>query len=138
MAAAKIAADRGSPALEQVALADLVDARRTRPAPAADASRSTAGAAMPCWPRSAGGCPGCSRSGVSAGLHLVTWLPAAPGRGGGGQARPRRAGVGVDAVGAVPGAAIPGPGGLIFGYATASEQAIADGVARLAQVIGEL
>ena len=32
----------------------------------------------------------------------------------------------------------PGPGGLIFGYATASEQAIAEGVAILARVIGEL
>ena len=32
----------------------------------------------------------------------------------------------------------PGPGGLIFGYATVSERAIGEGVARLAAVIGEL
>jgi GntR family transcriptional regulator / MocR family aminotransferase len=32
----------------------------------------------------------------------------------------------------------PGPGGLIFGYATVSERAIAVGVARLAQVMAEL
>ena len=32
----------------------------------------------------------------------------------------------------------PGPGGLIFGYATVNEQAIAEGVARLARVIGEM
>jgi hypothetical protein len=30
----------------------------------------------------------------------------------------------------------PGPGGLIFGYAAASEQAIAEGVGILARVIG--
>jgi len=75
-------------------------------------------------------------AGVSAGLHLVTWLPprldeatvvgAA-----------RRAGVGLDAVGPYR-ITHPGPGGLIFGYATVSEPAIAEGVARLAQVIGEL
>ena len=75
-------------------------------------------------------------AGVSAGLHLLTWLPprldeatvvgAA-----------RRAGVGLDAVGPYR-ITHPGPGGLIFGYATVSERAIAEGVARLAQVIGEL
>ena len=32
----------------------------------------------------------------------------------------------------------PGPGGLIFGYATVSERAIAEGVATLAEVISEL
>ncbi len=31
-----------------------------------------------------------------------------------------------------------GPGGLIFGHATVSERAIAEGAAGLAQVIGEL
>jgi GntR family transcriptional regulator/MocR family aminotransferase len=74
--------------------------------------------------------------GVSAGLHLVTWLPphldeaAVVGAA-------RRAGVGLDAVGPYR-ITNPGPGGLIFGYATVSERAIAEGVARLAQVIGEL
>ena len=32
----------------------------------------------------------------------------------------------------------PGPGGLIFGYATVSEHAIAEGIQILARVIGEL
>ena len=32
----------------------------------------------------------------------------------------------------------PGPGGLIFGYATVSERAIAEGVARLARAVTEL
>jgi GntR family transcriptional regulator/MocR family aminotransferase len=45
--------------------------------------------------------------------------------------------VGIDAVGPyrIGG---PGPGGLIFGYATVNEQAIGEGIARLACVIGEL
>lgn len=33
---------------------------------------------------------------------------------------------------------IPGPGGLIFGYATVNERAIAEGVARLARIISAL
>jgi hypothetical protein len=41
-------------------------------------------------------------------------------------------GVGLDAVGPYR-ITNPGPGGLIFGYATVSERAIAEGVARLAR-----
>jgi GntR family transcriptional regulator / MocR family aminotransferase len=48
----------------------------------------------------------------------------------------RRAGVAVDPVGPYR-ITNPGPGGLIFGYATVSEQAIAEGVQILARVIGE-
>jgi len=99
MAAAKIAADRGSPALS--------------------------------WQL-----PWLEPAGVSAGLHLVTWLPpdldeatvvdAAA-----------RAGVGIEGVTPYR-ISRPGPGGLIFGYATVNEQAIAEGVGILARVIGEL
>ena len=46
------------------------------------------------------------------------------------------AGVGIDAVGPYR-IASPGPGGLIFGYATAGEQAIAEGVDILARVISQ-
>jgi GntR family transcriptional regulator / MocR family aminotransferase len=135
MAAAKIAADRGSPALEQVALADFIargefdrHLRRMRPVyrRRRDALLSALAEHLP-WLQPVG---------VSAGLHLVTWLPphldeetvvgAA-----------RRAGVGLDAVGPYR-ITNPGPGGLIFGYATVSERAIADGVARLAGVVTEL
>ena len=74
--------------------------------------------------------------GVAAGLHLVTWLPphldeatvvdAAA-----------RAGVGIEGVTPYR-ISHPGPGGLIFGYATVNEQAIAEGVDILARVMGEL
>jgi GntR family transcriptional regulator / MocR family aminotransferase len=75
-------------------------------------------------------------TGVSAGLHLVTWLPpdldeAAI------VVAARHAGVAIDAVGPYR-ITHRGPGGLIFGYATVSERAVAEGVARLAQAIAEL
>src|SRR5271156_751244 len=135
MAAAKIAADRGSPALEQVALADFVtrgefDRHLRRMRPIYRRRRDALLAAL------ARHLPWLQPVGVSAGLHLVTWLPphldeaAVVGAA-------RRAGVGLDAVGPYR-ITNPGPGGLIFGYATVSERAIAEGVARLAQVIGEL
>jgi GntR family transcriptional regulator/MocR family aminotransferase len=135
LAAAKIAADRGSPALEQMALAGFVargefdrHLRRMRPVyrRRRDALLEALNAHLP-W---------LGPAGVSAGLHLVTWLPphldeaAVVGSA-------RQAGVGLDAVGQYR-IANPGPGGLIFGYATVSERAIAEGVARLAKVIGEL
>jgi GntR family transcriptional regulator/MocR family aminotransferase len=135
MAAAKIAADRGSPALEQLAFADFITRgefdrhlRRMRPVyrRRRDALLAALARQLP-WLRPAG---------VSAGLHLVTWLPphldeaAVVGAA-------RRAGVGLDAVGPYR-IMNPGPGGLIFGYATVNEQAIAEGIARLARVIGEM
>jgi GntR family transcriptional regulator / MocR family aminotransferase len=135
MAAAKIAADRGSPALEQVAMADFVargefdrHLRRMRPVyrRRRDALLSALARHLP-WLEPVG---------VSAGLHLVTWLPphldedAVVGAA-------RGAGVGLDAVGPYR-ITNPGPGGLIFGYATVSERAIAEGVARLAGVVNEL
>ena len=135
MAAAKIAADRGSAALEQLALADLIargefdrHLRRMRPV-----YRRRRDALLAALDRRL---PWLQPSGISAGLHLVTWLPphldeatvvgAAA-----------RAGVGIDGV-APYRISNPGPGGLIFGYATVNEQAIAEGIDILARVIGEL
>jgi GntR family transcriptional regulator / MocR family aminotransferase len=135
MAAAKIAADRGSPALEQLALADFITRgefdrhlRRMRPVyrRRRDALLAALARHLP-WLRPAG---------VSAGLHLITWLPphldeaAVAGAA-------RRAGVGLDVVGPYR-ITNPGPGGLIFGYATVNDRAIAEGIARLARAIGEM
>jgi GntR family transcriptional regulator/MocR family aminotransferase len=135
MAAAKIAADRGSPALEQLALADFISRgefdrhlrrmrsvyRRRR-----DALLAALGRHLP-W---------LEPTGISAGLHLVTWLPpdldeAAI------VAAAREAGVAIDAVQPYR-ITHPGPGGLIFGYATVSEHAIAEGIEILARVIARL
>ena len=74
MAAAKIAADRGSPALEQVALADFVtrgefDRHLRRMRPVYRRRRDALLAAL------ARHLPWLEPAGVSAGLHLVTWLP---------------------------------------------------------------
>jgi len=134
MAAAKVAADRGSPALEQLALAGFVTRgefdrhlRRMRPV-----YRRRRDALLEALARHL---PSLEPAGVSAGLHLVAWPPhldeAAV------VTAARRAGVALDAVGPYR-ITNPGPGGLIFGYATVSERAIAEGVARLARVISEL
>jgi len=133
MAEAKIAADRGSPALEQMALADFVTRgeldrhlRRMRPVyrRRRDALLEALEAHLP-WLKP---------DGVSAGLHLVTWLPPHVDETAVVDAA-RRAGVDLDAVGPYR-ITHPGPGGLIFGYATVSERAIAEGVARLARAVG--
>jgi GntR family transcriptional regulator / MocR family aminotransferase len=135
VAAAKIAADRGSPALDQLAFADLLSRgefdrhlRRMRPVykRRRDALLTALEARLP-W---------LEPTGVSAGLHLVTWLPPHLDETAVVQAA-RRAGVGIDAVGPyrIGG---PGRGGLIFGYATVNEQAISEGITRLARVIREL
>jgi GntR family transcriptional regulator / MocR family aminotransferase len=134
MAAAKVAADRGSPALEQLALAGFVtrgefDRHLRRMRPVYRRRRDALLAAL------ARHLPSLEPAGVSAGLHLVAWLPphldeAAV------VTAARRAGVALDAVGPYR-ITNPGPGGLIFGYATVSERAIGEGVARLARVISE-
>ena len=135
MAEAKIAADRGSPALEQLALADLIakgefdrHLRRMRPV-----YRRRRDALLAALSRRL---PWLEPAGVSAGLHLVTWLP--PGldeatvvdAAGG-------AGVGIEGVTPYR-ISHPGPGGLIFGYATVSEAAIVEGIDILADVIAGL
>ena len=135
MAEAKIAADRGSPALEQLALADLITKgefdrhlRRMRPV-----YRRRRDALLAALSRRL---PWLEPAGVSAGLHLVTWLP--PGLDEAtvvGAAA--RAGVGIEGVTPYR-ISHPGPGGLIFGYATVNEPAIAEGVDILAGVIAGL
>jgi GntR family transcriptional regulator / MocR family aminotransferase len=135
MAAAKIAADRGSPALEQLALADLItrgefDRHLRRMRPVYRRRRDTLLAAL------AQRLPQLQPAGISAGLHLVTWLPpdldeaAVVGAA-------ARAGVGIEGVTPYR-ISHPGPGGLIFGYATVNEHAITEGVDILARVMAEL
>jgi GntR family transcriptional regulator / MocR family aminotransferase len=135
MAAAKIDADRGSPALEQLALADLISRgefdrhlRRMRPV-----YRRRRDALMTALTRRL---PQLEPAGVSAGLHLVTWLPPQLDEATVVEAS-ARAGVGIEGITPYR-ISHPGRGGLIFGYATVNEQAIAEGVHILARVIGQL
>jgi GntR family transcriptional regulator/MocR family aminotransferase len=135
MAAAKIAADRGSPALEQLALADLItrgefDRHLRRMRPVYRRRRDALLTAL------ALRLPRLEPAGVSAGMHLVTWLPPYLDEAAVVDAA-ARAGVGIEGV-APYRISHPGPGGLILGYATVSEQAIAEGVDILARVMGEL
>jgi GntR family transcriptional regulator/MocR family aminotransferase len=132
MAEAKIAADRGSPALEQLALADLIakgefdrHLRRMRPV-----YRRRRDALLTALSRRL---PWLEPAGVSAGLHLVTWLPPGLDEATVVDAA-ARAGVGIEGVTPYR-ISHPGPGGLIFGYATVSEAAIVEGIDILADVI---
>jgi GntR family transcriptional regulator/MocR family aminotransferase len=135
MSDAKIAADRGSPALEQLALADFItrgefDRHLRRMRPVYRRRRDALLAAL------ARRLPELEPVGISAGLHLVTWLPPYLDE----RAVVEAAfadGVGVDGVG--PYRIEPrGAGGLIFGFATVKEPAIVEGVDILAHVIERL
>jgi GntR family transcriptional regulator/MocR family aminotransferase len=135
MAEAKITADRGSPALEQLALADLItrgelDRHLRRMRPVYRRRRDALLAAL------ARRLPELEPAGVSAGLHLVTWLPPHLDEATVADAA-AQAGVGIDGVTPYR-ISHPGPGGLLFGYATVNEQAIAEGIDILARVIGRL
>jgi GntR family transcriptional regulator/MocR family aminotransferase len=135
MAAAKIAADRGSPALEQLALANLItrgelDRHLRRMRPIYRRRRDALLTAL------AGRLPRLHPAGISAGLHLVTWLPPHLDEATVVEAA-ARAGVGIEGVTPYR-ISHPGPGGLIFGYATVNEHAITEGIDIFARVIAEL
>jgi GntR family transcriptional regulator/MocR family aminotransferase len=135
VAAAKVLADRGSPALDQLAFADFLargeldrHLRRMRPV-----YRRRRDALLRVLARRL---PDFTPTGIAAGQHLVTWLPADLDEAALVEAAARR-GVGVYGV-APYRIASQGPGGLIFGYATLDERLIEEGVGILADVVGEL
>lgn len=125
VAAAKIIADRGSPALDQLVFADFLtrgefDRHLRRMRPIYRRRRDTLLTAL------REKAPMLEPVGIAAGLHLVTWLP------------PDLDEAAVVAAAAARGVAVhgvtpyrltsTGPGGLIFGYSSLSERAIVDGV----------
>ena len=132
---AKLLADRGSPILDQLTFADFLSRgefdrhlRRMRPV-----YRALRDALLTELARHL---PELQPAGIAAGLHLVAWLPEDLDETAVIEAA-RREGVelaGVSHYRLVPG----GRGGLIFGYSSLTERAIADGVARLAQAITRL
>jgi GntR family transcriptional regulator/MocR family aminotransferase len=134
VAAAKISADRGSPVTDQLAFADFLTRgefdrhlRRMRPVyhRRRDALLAALGQRL----------PELRPSGVSAGFHLVTWLPPDLAESDAVAAAARHD---VGVYGLAPYRMTPGRPGLLFGYAGLTERTIAEGVALLAEAIAEL
>ncbi len=132
LAAAKLAADMGAPMLDQLTLAELIDRgeldrhlRRMRPI-----YRRRRDVLLEALARHL---PALHPVGASAGLHLLTWLPAD-------LDEERILAGALDAEIAINGLAPRwlrpgGRGGLIFGYGGIAEEAIDVGIRRLAEVI---
>ncbi len=134
-AEAKILADRGSPVIDQLTLADFLrrgefdrHLRRMRPIyrERRDALVAELGQRL----------PQLRPSGIAAGLHLVAWLPdALPEAAVVDAARER----GLAIAGLAPYRLLPAPeGGLIFGYSDLSTTAIRRGVRLLEQAIDDV
>lgn len=135
IAAAKVAADRGSPVLDQLAFADFLSRgefdrhlRRMRPI-----YRSRRDALLRAL---AIGLPDVRPTGVSAGLHLIAWLPADLDETTVVNAA-ARLGVGINGL-APHRLASSDQGGLVFGYAKSTERDITAGIGLLAEAVHEL
>jgi GntR family transcriptional regulator/MocR family aminotransferase len=135
VAAAKVAADRGSPVLDQLAFADFVSRgefdrhlRRMRPRyrRLRDALVGALRARL----------PDLRPTGVEAGMHVVTWLPADLDETAVVDAAARR-GLGVYGLTRYRVSAA-GDAGLLFGYGGLSEPTIAEGIDLLADAIASL
>jgi GntR family transcriptional regulator/MocR family aminotransferase len=133
VAAAKVAADRGSPAIEQLAFADFLtrgefDHHLRRMRPIYRRRRDALLAALQRY------LPEVQPVGASAGLHVLAWLPP-----GVSESRvleeAKRRGVGIDGLEKYRITRRDGPGALIFGYANLTERAIEEGIRLLAQAI---
>src|SRR5207237_989295 len=123
VARAKIAADRGSAAIDQLAFADFLsrggfDRHLRRMRPVYRRRRDALLAALRAH------LPDFTPTGIAAGLHLVTWLPSDVDENAVVEAAARR-GLGVYGLGPYR-IAPSGQGGLIFGYSSLSERAIAE------------
>ncbi|HEY0449095.1 PLP-dependent aminotransferase family protein [Actinophytocola sp.] len=135
VAAAKVAADRGSPAIDQLAFADFVrrgefdrHLRRMRPL-----YRRRRDALLAALSRRL---PDFEPAGRAAGQHLVAWLPPDLSEASVVAAAAARD-VGVYGVSPYR-LSSRGRDGLIFGYASLSERTIAEGIDVLAEVVAAL
>jgi GntR family transcriptional regulator / MocR family aminotransferase len=132
LAAAKVLADRGSAALDQLTFADFLvrgdfDRHLRRMRPVYRRRRDALLAAL------ADRLPRLRPAGVAAGLHLVAWLPPELDEAAVIDAATRH-GVGINGVSRFR-IDHPDPGGLIFGYSSLTERAVRTGVDRLADAI---
>ncbi|AKU14830.1 PLP-dependent aminotransferase family protein [Luteipulveratus mongoliensis] len=133
VAEAKVLADRGAPAIDQLAFADFLqrgelDRHLRRMRPVYRTRRDVLLAAL------AEHLPDLEPTGIAAGLHVVTWLPDHLDEDVVVEAAAR---AGVHIVGLRPYRLSPGRGGLIFGYSNLNERAIVQGVRLLAQSLVE-
>ena len=74
--------------------------------------------------------------GASAGLHVLAWLPASVDEVGLVEAA-RAVGIRLEGL-TTRGFEHPGPGGIIFGYGSVDETAIARGIRRIAELVSEM
>lgn len=130
--AAKITADRGSPALDQLVFADFLargefDRHLRRMRPVYRRRRDVLLSAL------REHAPMLRPAGIAAGLHLVAWLPSTVDESAVVAAAAER-GVAIHGVRPYR-LAKAGPGGLIFGYSSISERSIVDGVAVIGDVL---
>jgi GntR family transcriptional regulator/MocR family aminotransferase len=135
MATAKVIDDRGSPVLDQLTFADFVargefDRHLRRMRPRYRRLRDTL------VDRLAEQVPDLVPIGVSAGLHVMTWLPPDLSEAAVADAALER-GLGVHGL-APYWVGKAGPEGLVFGYGSLSERSIVEGVDLLADAIGSL
>jgi GntR family transcriptional regulator/MocR family aminotransferase len=132
VAEAKLRADRGSPVIDQLTFADFLERgdfdrhlRRMRPI-----YRTRRDALLDALREQL---PELEPDGIAAGLHLVAWLPPGFDED---EIVARAAHEGVRVAGLNPYRLAPSTEqGLIFGYATLTERAAREGIARLARAI---
>jgi GntR family transcriptional regulator/MocR family aminotransferase len=135
VSAAKVRDDRGSPVLDQLAFADFVargefDRHLRRMRPRYRHLRDTL------VDRLAARLPELVPVGVSAGLHVMTWLPDGLSEAAVTQAA-RERGLGV--YGLTPyWVSSAGPAGLVFGYGGLTAKAVAEGIDILADAIASI
>jgi len=135
VANAKLLADRGSPAIDQLAFADFLERgefdrhlRRMRPVyrQRRDVLLTALRERLPDF----------EPIGISAGIHLVAWLPDDLDEKSVAAAAVDR-GVGVSCVGPYR-LEHPGPQGLIFGYSSLNERQIVEGIDLLTAAVADL
>ncbi|GAA1571842.1 MULTISPECIES: PLP-dependent aminotransferase family protein [Kribbella] len=135
MSQAKLMDDRGSPVLDQLAFADFVahgefDRHLRRMRPRYRELRDTL------VERLAARVPELEPVGVSAGLHVLTWLPADLSEEALREAALAR---GLGVYGLKPyWVSGDGPAGLVFGYGSLSRQEVVEGIDLLAEVVAAL
>ncbi|ADB35931.1 transcriptional regulator, GntR family with aminotransferase domain protein [Kribbella flavida DSM 17836] len=131
MSSAKVVDDRGSSVLDQLTFADFVargefDRHLRRMRPRYRRLRDTL------VDRLAEQLPDLRPVGISAGLHVTTWLPPDLSEQAVAQAALER---GVGVYGLAPYWVDAGPAGLVFGYGGLTEQAVVEGIDALAAAV---